>query len=196
MVELGTQSFDEFKQEFRKKIYAAIAAGVIVVITAIAAATWALVKNLPGKIGLIPSGTVAAFDLVTCPTGWSPYNRSWGRFIIGAVSTEQLGEIPGAFRQDGAGSNLVERPFGTAGGVQSHTLTIDEMPAHDHGGTTGDANAGPFIEYPAQRGAAGRLHGDVPFSTSGHSHSIPRQGGNQPHENMPPYVALHYCKKD
>lgn len=53
--------------------------------------------------GGTPSGAVMAFNLASCPTGWSEYTAGQGRAIIGA----------------GAGAGLTARTLGVTGGGES-----------------------------------------------------------------------------
>lgn len=78
---------------------------------------------------------------------------------------------------------------GAIGGEENHTLTIGEMPAHNHDiyvdkntGLTGQNNFYPlnFIQV-----ASNYVDKNV-CSTS---------GGNQPHNNMPPYLAVNVWKR-
>ena len=199
------QSIDEFKRELRNKVIQAIVAGVVAIIVAIGAATLTLVSNLPGSVGIVPRGAVAAFDLEACPTGWSPFAHAWGRFIVGAVSTADLGKIPGDFRQDDGGANLVERTFGLPGGEQAHILLPNEIPEHRHflAADVGEDGRNNVLTQSntikiTDGAAVGHdpwyiLRGTSEVATLGLSSAF---GGSEAHNNMPPYVALHYCRKD
>lgn len=71
-------------------------------------------------------------------------------------------------------------PAGSAGGEAQHTLTVDEMPTHSH--KTGiQSIAGGYID--------GNTNAVVYFDPSGRATA--NSGGNQPHNNMPPYVAVY-----
>lgn len=91
----------------------------------------------------------------------------------------------------GAGTtyNLAEQ-----GGVESVTLTSSQIPAHSHalvvsGDTGGDSDptnkvvgANPTVQI-FRPGIANQ-----PF----HPSAVTPVGGSQPHDNMQPYIAIHY----
>ena len=81
---------------------------------------------------------------------------------------------------------------GQQGGEASHTLSVQEMPAHVHiaqGAST--ANQGsPVNNLWAPADGANEFN-DVPDSTMG-SNAIGSAGGSQPHPNEAPYLVLNF----
>lgn len=117
----------------------------------------------------VPTGAVLAFNLASCPSGWSALASAEGRVILGA----------GSLGGDAYG-------LGDTGGAARHTLTVDEMPRHNHQAIrlrVHSADNGVDNECCFARGAT---------TTDPTSFT----GGDQPHENRPPYLALLYCQKD
>lgn len=73
---------------------------------------------------------------------------------------------------------------GSTGGEETHTLTVDEMPSHTHA-----------LDY-ASYTSAGNTNFATTSSTNAHSSSkIDSTGGSQPHNNMPPYIAVYMWKR-
>ncbi len=132
----------------------------------------ACIKELRKQV--VPSGAVMAFDIREgCPQEWRPFSHANGRFIIGA-SDPATSKLP----DDANDEPLEHRVFSQAGGTQRHTLTDKEMPGLS--GTIVRAELrgnGTFLwDHPSQSGQTWVRNAE-------------------PHNNMPPYFALHYCKK-
>ena len=141
---------------------------------------------------LVPKGMIAAFDSSAsgnqvCPPGWSTFNDSAGRVIIGAgVPNEKYG----TWTRSGSGEKipLTMRMPWSVGGEESHILSIQEIPRHHfilH-------NLRPFqpagdSRNPNVTGITGGAGWD--FATN-------EVGGDAPHNVLPPYIALYYCRKD
>lgn len=97
------------------------------------------------------------------------FGGSWeqiqDRFLLGAGATYSAGSI---------------------GGEATHTLTIDEMPRHNHeiDNLNASGNSTPYMTVQAQdkKGYGGNVQ--TMFS-----------GGSQPHNNMPPYLAVYIWKR-
>ena len=82
--------------------------------------------------------------------------------------------------------------LGEKGGETSHTLNISELPAHNHV-PQGSSNG------PSQGSAAGQVWSTFAvneFNSASDSAMKPScilaTGGNQPHENMSPYLVLNF----
>lgn len=121
--------------------------------------------------GGVPAGAVQAFALTSCPSGWSAAPALAGRTIIGA----------------GYGAGLTGRALYETGGEEKHTISINEMPTHNHGVT----------EYSGTEGNGDYYYAHVDASVNGpSSNGTTYAGGNQPHNNMQPYYALLYCIKN
>ena len=114
-------------------------------------------------LGAYPVGSIYLSASETSPA--SLFGGTWerieDRFLLAAGSTY------------GAGST---------GGEAAHTLTVDELPSHNHTYTIPGNETGT-----SWYGASGTAKG-APQS-SGDS------GGGQPHNNMPPYLAVYMWKR-
>ena len=93
-------------------------------------------------------------------------------------------------------------PAGSQGGEATHTLSTNEMPAHSHNFsyTETDQNKSwsdnilqkSGTAYPERLGVNMKLGGD--WSSLGYL-VIDNTGGNQPHNNMPPYLSIYIWKR-
>lgn len=149
------------------------------------------IRRLSIRTGL-PKNAVLAFDDPNgCPAGWTPYTRADGRVIIGVTT----GKSP-----------LSQRFYGEEGGAEGVTLTEATIPQHQHAllAFLGFDQAGDDItpdnqikiadgEVSPARSETYRLRGTDLEASHGKSSSV---GNGQPHENMPPFIALYYCRKD
>ena len=92
--------------------------------------------------------------------------------------------------------------LGEESGEPTHTLTVAELPGHSHTAQAqinaragGGAAGSPAGNYPAASTAR-----DNPYAASAGATlnagaaqvTVALAGGNQPHNNMPPYLGLHY----
>ena len=125
-------------------------------------------SNLTGVSG-IPSGFIGMWSGATntIPSGWVLCDGNNGtpnlqdRFVVGAGSSYSVDDT---------------------GGAASVTLTIDQMPSHNHSYT--------FLNQNVSHGGGSSAYGRT--TTSG---STGNKGGGQSHENRPPYYALAYIMK-
>jgi hypothetical protein len=116
--------------------------------------------------------------------GWAICNgkngtvNKMGRVAIGYDPINyQLGSV--------AGSNT--------GGAKTHTLSVNEMPIHNHNFTTYDANdlnwANSGYNFPT--GSDDNTSGRSYLNTT----DIGNKGGNQAHNNMQPYIVTLFIQK-
>ncbi len=78
---------------------------------------------------------------------------------------------------------------GVLSGEATHTLTIDEIPEHNHNLLMSPTGDSPSLTAAPYRGAANATE----FSNLTAIQSI---GGNQPHNNMPPYLTVYMWKRN
>ena len=93
------------------------------------------------------------------------WNQIQGRFLLGASSTYTAG---------------------TTGGEATHTLTVNEMPSHNHTAQ----RVGNKLDAGGKIGLAVGQTTYVTYDTN-----IRFTGGNQPHNNMPPYLAVYMWER-
>ena len=78
---------------------------------------------------------------------------------------------------------------GTQGGEATHILSVGEMPSHSHAVS---------IAYPFEAGGIGPY---VPYASNAEPYAVGRynvvqdEGNSQPHNNMPPYLAVYMWKR-
>ena len=76
---------------------------------------------------------------------------------------------------------------GETGGEATHTLTIDEMPSHKH-----NVNIGVALSLDTNQGL---VAGHSPSAVDNIYRNTDNVGGGQPHNNMPPYLAVMMWKR-
>jgi microcystin-dependent protein len=151
--------------------------------TAADAASGALAQQI------VPAGAVIAFDLAACPAGWSELTAARGRTVIGVTS--------GLTR-------------GTAVGANSLSLTVPQLPAHTHSGTTGGGN--PMTHRVVSQAGSGSASNhtvgwsgtsyadftDAKYAAAAHTHDFTTDatGEGKPIDNRQDSLPLLYCKKN
>ncbi len=143
------------------------------------------------------------------PRGWAfcngqllPVSQNTALFsLIGTTyggdgrTTTALPNLQGrAPMHPGRGPGLTSRRLGQAGGVETVTLSEAQMPNHRHiaGGsaTAGQSNspADAVLAMGGGRGANLYINADSTDTMQG----LQPAGGDQPHNNMQPYMAINY----
>jgi len=113
-------------------------------------------------------------------------------------TTFELPNLQGALPlAAGSGAGLNDRIIGESGGSATVFLTVDQIPSHSH--SVQCAAAGNAFS-PANAVFAGESPGNPPAYASWpgppailQNSAVATSGGGQPHDNMPPYLALNFC---
>lgn len=100
--------------------------------------------------------------------------------------------------------------IGKTGGEKTHSLTVSEMPSHNHTNTvsySGDHTHNTWGTYKIAHstgsvrstvtGSSDEGRSNPTDSNGGHTHTITinNTGGGQAHNNMPPYLAVYMWKR-
>ena len=119
--------------------------------------------------GALPSGVIVMWSgsIDSIPEGWTLCDGTNGTPDLRNRFIVGIGD---------------EYAQGDIGGEKEHLLTIDEMPSHNH--TIWHDGGIAYVEWAHHR----ETNRGGPTETS-------YSGGNQPHENRPPYYALAYIMK-
>lgn len=175
----------------------------------------------------IPSGIILDYAGTTAPSGWllaagQAVSRSTYAPLFGAIGTRygagdgsttfNLPDLRGrvtagkddmngtaANRLTSAASGVAGATLGAAGGTQTHTLTVAQMPAHGHGvndpghlhnwGNTARAFAASILNGVFGIFAlGGSTPGDLNTTTSFTGISIQSAGSGQAHNNVQPTI--------
>ena len=158
-------------------------------------ATTAYVTTAIGNADAFPSGTVMLFAQSSAPTGWTKqttHNNKALRVVSGSASSGGSNAFSNTFASRSLTANAGNTTAGgnvsvsiananTSGNVNSHTLSINEIPSHSHG--IGAASLGPPNGGSAARGASAANIGNMSTGNAGggggHSHGF--SGGSHNH---------------
>lgn len=147
------------------------------------------------------------------PTGWAlcngqlmPISQNTALFsLLGTMyggdgkSTFALPDLQGsAPMQQGQGPGLSDRFQGEVGGTPTVTLITSEIPVHTHAAIATDQGADQpnpdghvWAQAVSDQGAFNYYQTTGPNAMG--PFALQAAGGSQPHNNMPPYLALNFC---
>ena len=132
-------------------------------------------SNITNITGGVPTGTIVMYNGDSAPSGWALCNGSNGtpdlrdKFIVSTGSSYNRGDT---------------------GGAASVTLTVNQIPSHDH-------NVDTLNEFASTHGTW-QTAGGYRQDHVGGTHRKPitsDTGGGQSHENRPPYYAVTFIMK-
>ena len=161
--------------------------------------------------GTTPIGGIIMWSGSTAPTGWALCDGRTvngyktpnlkGRFVVGYDNGVADYNNPGNLSTKGTSSSDL-------GGSEDVTLTNNQMPRHNHGGST--VSAGVHSHFTmlgvegddSGHGSSSSEYTLGPFKfpvltlpAGAHAHTINPDGGTSAHENRPPYYTLAYIMR-
>ena len=149
---------------------------------------------MTGKIAALFAPIVKAAKLAAWPVG---------SIYMSMVATNPGTLFGGTWERIANGRMLIgadsaSYPAGSTGGEAKHALTETEMPSHNHGVQQAGSDGAIHMEM----GKDGTYQNDTylsfgtsvkPFAES--TILISYRGGNQPHNNMPPYLSVYMWRR-
>lgn len=147
-----------------------------------------------GTFGVMPIRTIVMWygDEAKIPEGWALCD---GQVHDGVQTPDLRGRFPVGVGQS-TGTSKYTR--GSTGGSETVTLTLDQMPSHTHTVTLG------------QRKVCTKIDGEYwGYAVNGPGNGLPKvwddkagwapeseaAGGNKPHTNIPPYLAVYFIMR-
>ncbi len=95
----------------------------------------------------------------------------------------------------GQGPGLTPRTIGENGGEETVTLNRGELPQHNHTvnvqSSPGNSTT-PTNNYPAGSSARDNIYSNAAPNATMNANEIGFTGGNQPHDNMSPYLTVNF----
>ncbi|WP_165792335.1 phage tail protein [Thalassospira lohafexi] len=156
-----------------------------------------------GSGGAVPVATVLSFAGSSAPDGFMLCDGAellaseYADLFATIGTTYGAGQAPGSFKLPdmrgrtpigaGQGDGLTDRVIGVADGEETHQLTVDEMPEHDH--------AYDIRNMATGIGSSGYEVHPKPANTEPDSAQSRMTGGDQPHNNMQPFLVVNYIIK-
>lgn len=131
----------------------------------------------------MPAGAVVAFNLPEgCPKNWQLFSSALGRTIVGA----HLGEV----ETEAKSNRLTQHKLLESGGSETHKLSIQEMPKHNHKFRYQEGSEKKIWYNNRNTGRDKKLLADFHKKIN-----TENTGTGVPHNNMQPFIALYYCQR-
>jgi microcystin-dependent protein len=148
-------------------------------------------------------GQIKLFSFNFPPKGWAvcagqllPINQNQALFSLLGTSFGGNGTTNFALPDLRArmpvhfGASIVQ---GQRAGTENETLTLSQMPAHNHTVTASANNSDLSLPTNNFFGGGGQAVYNTTADVSLAPAAMASAGGSLPHSNMPPFIALNYC---
>ena len=169
---------------------------------------------------LVPAGTIVQSAAANVPDGWLNCDGTLLNKIAYAELFFAIGNVYGGLITDlsfnlpdmrgrvgigaGEGAGLSNRVFATSGGEETHVLTIEEIPVHNHGvtdpghahfytNTSNDQDLFSGINNETAADQQETTNQTTGTSTTGIT--INNAGSNNAHNNMQPFLVIRFLIK-
>lgn len=163
-----------------------------------------------------PPGIISPYAGSTPPAGWllcdgSAVSRDDYAGLFAAIGTtygagdgSTTFHVPNLKGRVIVGVDAADSQFdqvGEAGGAKTHTLSVDEMPSHNHGVNDPGHNHSLSDIRSSEHCTGSDCNWKTKSANNGSSYStassatgisIQNRGGGQPHNNLQPYVCVNY----
>ena len=168
------------------------------------------VTNLNNSLNnIIPAGVISMYGGSTVPSGWlicdgravsrTTYSRLFSAIgtTYGAGNGSTTFNLPNLKGRVPVGLDTSQTEFnslGKTGGEKKHTLTVNEMPSHNHvmnNSSYSDSNINHAVMY-----GSDLAHVDTHYwNYSNPNLWTSDVGGGQSHNNLQPYITVNYIIK-
>jgi hypothetical protein len=142
---------------------------------------------------LATSALAAAYPVGSIYMNASNSNNPSTLLGFGTWAAFGAGRVP-------VGIDSSDTDFDTAeetGGAKTHTLDLDEMPSHRHGGIYPAGSAGSFTQgFDVDNATSGNTLTEEKFTTyAGGDKTDGTEGTTQAHNNLQPYIVVYMWKR-
>lgn len=172
--DIPEELLQKVRSELLSRISIWLVGGLLGLLALAVVGWWTVLKPaIINEIGGVPEGAVVAF-VTPCAGNWAAYQEATARFIVGAG--DPASESARGYGVDEAGHPLTLKPVGLPGGVSEVSFKGSDLayyidPVEQEGGFVMRTEPGAF---------------SLPIKARVREVVL---------NNLPPYVALHFCKK-
>jgi microcystin-dependent protein len=158
--------------------------------------------NVDGNVNFLPVASIIMFAWPdeAIPNGWAKcdggtymmQNNKTTKVALGTPGAINTPDLRGRFPIGvGAGPGLTPRSEWEKGGAETHTLTVEQMPPHNHTTNISRNGKGHCDEAGPNVFECGGGGGDYGYNGL----TLSNTGGGQPHPIMPPFTGVNFIMR-